>query len=475
MPYSVAAVDLGATSGRVVAASFEKNRVSRLEVVHRFSNTPLKLPSGLHWNVPLLFQGALNGLGSILRESSELISVGVDSWAIDYGLLHDGRLLGLPFHYRDKRSHEGVADVHGKISAEELFSRNGLQFLHFNTLYQLAVEGEVLDLADQILLIPDLISYWLTGQSRTEMTNASTTGLLNVKEQQWDQKILNAVGLHENLFAPLIQPGETLGPLRPELIETMGSFSRSPNVIAVGSHDTASAVLAIPFVDADAAYISCGTWALVGLEIPSPVLTPEVTEANFTNERSISGEVRFLKNVMGMWVLDQTFSAWRAHGETASIEEIVRSAKEARSSVSTFDVNDPRFQEPGDMTHRIHGWYSERGLQAPSGRLELVRAIIESLAQSFAEAVRTAERLTQRVAPAIHIVGGGALNHLLCQLTADFSGKPVHAGPVEATALGNALLQARTADLIPSEPWALKEIVQSSVDIKSYVPSVDSK
>lgn len=469
MSRSVAAIDLGATSGRVVLARFESNRL-QLEVINRFANQPLQLPSGLHWNLPALFQGSLDGLGLALSHNSDVLSVGVDSWAIDYGLLHRGRLLGLPYHYRDARSHKGVELVHGQIPFGELYQRNGLQFLHFNTLYQLATEEELLDAADGLLLIPDLISYWLTGARGAEVTNASTTGLLGVHARRWDTAVLDAVGISAEILPPLIRPGERVGRLRSEVRESLGIGGQGPDLIAVGSHDTASAVLAIPFADQDAAYISCGTWGLVGLELSEPVLSEDAASANFTNERSVNGGIRFLTNAMGLWLLNQTLDAWKRQGTPEDLEGILRAAERARSPVRVFDVSDPRFQHPGNMAPRIRSWYLERDLPAPEGRPELIRAIIESLAHAFAKSVLTAEKLANRHAPAIHMVGGGALNALLCQLTADLSGRPVYAGPVEATALGNALVQARTAGLIPAEPDAAREIVRASFEIQTYFP-----
>lgn len=466
---AVAAVDLGATSGRVIVGHVGPDTLATTTVT-RFANDPLRLGDGLHWNILGLYGAALAGLRSAFRSEPGLASIGIDSWAVDYGLLRGGRLLGAPFHYRDERTAGGVAAVHARLPHAELFERNGLQFLPFNTLYQFAADDRVVqDAADTALMIPDLLGFWLTGHARAELTNASTTGLLRWLDHAWDDALIARLALPRHLLPPLIAPGETLGPLRPDVAESLGGRA---DVVAVGSHDTASAVVAVPMQADAAAYISCGTWGLVGVEVDRPVLTPDALAANFTNEGGVDGRVRLLHNVMGLWVLSETVRGWeRQEGHAIDLPTLLDSAEEVRATaVPVFDINDPRFLPPGDMPARIDAWCVEHGVPAPRTRAEYTRSIVESLAQAFAEATATAGRLGGIAVRTIHIVGGGALNALLCQRTADRAGLPVLAGPVEATALGNVLVQARAAGLVAGSLEALRHLVARTHAPRRFEP-----
>ena len=433
-----AAVDLGATSGRVVigrvgAASLD------LEVVSRFPNGPVRRDDGLHWDFDALYEHVLEGLAEAVRREPTVESIGIDSWAVDYGLLRDGMLLGEPFHYRDDRTTRGVEEVHAIAPFDELYRRNGLQFLPFNTLYQLRVDPLVAD-ADAILLIPDLIAFLLTGRRVAERTNASTTGLLDVRTTQWDRELVERLGFPASAFPALVDPGQTIGRLRPELAERIGA---DLPVVAVGSHDTASAVAAAPLASPHAAYISCGTWGLVGLELAKPVVTDAACAANFTNELGVDRRVRFLHNVAGLWLLSETIRAWEAEdGAAVDLPALLDAAADVTAEVALFDANDESLSAPGDMPARIARLLADA---APASRPAFARSIVESIAQSFAVAVHAAAELAERPVDSIHLVGGGSLNRLLCQATADRSGLPVLAGPVEATALGNVLMQARAA------------------------------
>jgi rhamnulokinase len=469
----VAAIDLGATSGRVMLADIGPGRFE-LEQVARFSNDPVQLWNGhraaLHWDVPGLFREACAGLAEAGRRSDNLVTIGVDSWAVDYGLLRGGALSSLPYHYRDSRSDGGVAAVHRSIDACELYDRNGLQFLPFTTIYQLAAEklrGQ-LDLADRALLIPDLIGYWLTGRQVTERTNASTTGLLRTTGE-WDDELAARLGLPQDLFPALVEPGSDLGPLLAEVAEPLG-LSRSTSVTTVASHDTASAVVAVPMDSSTAAYISCGTWGLVGVEVAEPVVTEAGRQANFTNEVGADGRIRYLHNVMGLWLLSETVRQYQREGYRADLSELLAQAAEIPPMFSVFDTADPRFLTPGDMPGRIRDWYDERGLQVPMTRPEVVRAIVESLAAAFADGIEQAAQLSGTPVRTVHIVGGGSQNRLLCQLTADRTGLPVLAGPVEATALGNVLISARTHRLIDGDLEALRHIVATRFPPQQYSP-----
>ena len=466
---AVAAIDLGATSGRVIVGHVGPDTLDTTSVA-RFANDPVQISDGLHWDVLSLHGAAVKGLREAFRAEPGIASVGIDSWAVDYGLLRNGRLLGDPFHYRDSRTALGVQAVHDRMPHAELFERNGLQFLPFNTLYQFAAEPrDILDFADTALLIPDLVGYWLTGEVRAEQTNASTTGLLRVLNATWDDELIRALGIPRGILPRLIAPGERLGALLPEVAASIGAAPGTP-VTAVGSHDTASAVVAVPMQPDAAAYISCGTWGLVGVEVGHLVLTPEALAANFTNEGGVDGRVRLLHNVMGLWVLSEAVRTWERQGHPIDLPTLLDSAEEVTASVPVFDVNDPRFLAPGDMPARIDEWCAEHGIAAPGTRAEYARSIVESLAQAFADTAREAGRIGAVDVRTIHIVGGGSLNELLCQRTADRAGLPVLAGPVEATALGNVLVQARAAGLVSGSLESLRDLVARTHAPRRYAP-----
>jgi rhamnulokinase len=436
----VAAVDLGATSGRVMLGYIDDGML-HLDAVSRFPNGPVDGPDGLHWDFTALYRHVVAGLAEAVSREPEVASVGIDSWAVDYGLVSDGELLAEPFHYRDDRTARGVTRVHALAPFEELYHRNGLQFLPFNTLYQYAVDRGLAD-ADAALLIPDLVAFLLTGARVAERTNASTTGLVDVHTGQWDAELTEWLGLPASVLPDLVDPGTSLGRLRGAARERVGT---ALEVIAVGSHDTASAVVAVPMTDPKAAaYISCGTWGLVGVELEAPVVTDAAREANFTNEGGVDGRVRFLHNVTGLWLLSESVRAWEAEdGQPIDLPSLLADAAAVVGDVPLFDANDPRLSAPGDMPARIAAVLEDAGAPVPGSRPAFVRTIVESIAKAFADAVATAARLTGRDIEVIHLVGGGALNTVLCQATSDRAGLPVLAGPVEATAVGNVLVQAR--------------------------------
>lgn len=471
MSGAIAAVDLGASSGRVIVGEVRDGQL-RTRHVARFGNEPVQLGDGLHWNVAELYRQILLGLVAAERGfPGEIASLGVCSWAVDYGLLRDGRLLGIPFHYRDGRNEAGVEAVHARIGAADLYARNGLQHLPFNTLFQLATETELLDVADTMLLIPDLIGHWLTGRSVAERTNASTTGLLDPRTRAWDLELAELASVPARLLPPLVDAGERLGRTTGAVTRLVG---RELEVVAVGSHDTASAVVAVPNPGRGFAYISCGTWGLVGLELDAPVLSDDARRANFTNEGGVDGRNRFLTNVMGTWLLSETLRHWAPAATDAerssTLSELLSEAAGLPGPVPVFDVDDPRFLPPGDMAGRIGEWFRERGEQGPQDRAELVRSIVESIAAAFASAVTDACRLADEEVKVIHIVGGGSQNSLLCQATADRAGLPVIAGPVEATAMGNLLVQARAQGQVTASLEGLREIVARSFRLTRYDP-----
>jgi len=469
MTRTVAAVDLGATSGRVILGRVDRDHIE-LSTVSRFANRPVRTPDGLHWSAHELYRDIVEGLADAARQAPELASIGIDSWAVDYGLLRGGTLLGVPYSYRDDRNHAAAQRVHELVSPTELYGRNGLQYLPFNTLYQFAADQDagLLSLADGFLLIPDLFANWLTGAVSAERTNASTTGLLSVTSGRWDLELAGRLGLPATMFPELIDPGTDLGGLLPSAVRGIGTTSA--RVTAVGSHDTASAVVAIPATSPDVAYVSCGTWSLVGVELERPVLTEESRLAGFTNEGGVDGRIRYLHNVMGLWLLTECIREWERDGAVVDLNELLGAAEAVTEPVPVFDADDEAFLAPGGMPDRIRTWLAEHDLPAPTTRAGLVRSILESLAAAYAKAIRTASELSGKTVDAVHIVGGGSQNALLCQLTADATGLTVHAGPVEATAIGNVLIQARALGWISGDLETLRAVVARDSYVATYTP-----
>jgi rhamnulokinase len=480
---TVAAVDIGASSGRVVLATVSE-RSLELREVHRFPNRPVRVGGTLLWDVLGLYAGVLDGLreaGRVLGDQP-LDGVGVDTWAVDYGLLDaDGALVGLPVHYRDTRT-DGVAErVSGIVGADELYRRTGIQDLPFNTVNQLVAEqsGARLAAARRALMVPDLLAYWLTGGPDggavgTEVTNASTTQLLDARTRAWDTDLAGRLGIAASLLAPLRQPGEVLGGLSRDVLTGTGLAGRGSGavpVVAVGSHDTASAVVAVPAEGTRFAYVSSGTWSLVGVELPEPVLTADSRAANLTNEAGVDGTVRYLRNVMGLWLLQESMRTWSERGEEHGLEDLLRTAASEPVGRWVVDVDHPSLLPPGDMPARLAALCREAGTSEPRTPAQLVRCVVDSLAEGHRRAVDDIRRLSGRAVDVVHVVGGGARNALLCQATADACGVPVLAGPVEATAIGNALVQARALGVdLPDLP-AMRALVRRTQDVVSYAPA----
>ncbi len=455
MARTYAAVDLGASSGRVITARVGEDELT-LREAHRFANRPVRVAGTLHWDVLRLYREILDGL----RAAGDVSSAGIDSWAVDYGLLDSsGALIANPVHYRDART-DGVMDrVVADVGADTLYDVSGLQFLPFNTVYQL-LAGPLPEHARTLLMIPDLLAYWLTGSPGAEITNASTTGLYDVRSGEWARPLISRLGLPPEIFPPLRRPGDAIGTLTPDVA---GEIGRTLPIVAVGSHDTASAVLAVPAEDDRFGYVSCGTWSLAGVELDSPVLTAESRAAGFTNEVGVGGTIRYLRNVMGLWLLQESLRTW---GDEASLPGLLASAAEAPAFAALVDPGDQVFLPPGDMPGRIAAYCTRTGQRPPRGRAETVRCVLESLALGHRAAIRDASRLSGRQVEVVHIVGGGVRNALLCQLTADACGLPVVAGPVEATAIGNALVQARADGL----NTGLRSLVRRTQDLIVYHP-----
>lgn len=463
--HTFVAVDLGASSGRVVVGRVGPRQLT-VASRHRFPNGPVRLPDGLYWDMTGIFRSVIYGLS--LAERDEPVSIGVDSWGVDYGLLDEhGGLLGLVRHHRDPRNNDAASDVVRRFGSERLYSANGLQFLPFNTIFQLAAAQGTPQLthASSLLLVPDLMAYWLTGSMGAEVTNASTTGLLDVGTRQWSPWLSSVAGVDPSLLPPLREPGTPIGSLLPPIATATGHAEAF--VTAVASHDTASAVTAIPATSSDFAYISCGTWSLVGVELPDPIRTEEAREANFTNELGVDATTRFLRNVMGMWLVQECVRAWGL--DESQMPDLVRAAGAEPALASLVDAGDPVFLAPGDMPARIGRYCAETNQPVPCAPASVLRCVFDSLALAHRAGVLTAMRLSGRDVRAVHIVGGGARNALLCQLTADALGLPVLAGPVEATAIGNVLVQARSHDVV-GDLGRLRGLVAESQEVRRYDP-----
>ncbi len=471
------AFDLGAESGRAVLGQFDGKRVT-LKEVHRFPNTPVKLSDGLHWDVLRIFAEMKEGLAKAasLAGDAGLHGIGVDAWAVDFGLLdRDGALVGNPYHHRDERTEGMLEEAFQRLPKEEIYRTTGIQFLRINTVYQLlAMEASpLLGAGKTLLMMPDLLNYWLTGEKACEYTNATTTQLYDLERNGWATEMMGTLGIPVRLFPRIIPPATELGPLLPEVAEEAGLEGVEVPVIAVASHDTASAVVAVPAEVESFAYVSSGTWSLVGVETPSAVTTLEAMEANFTNEGGLGGRKRLLKNVMGLWLLQECRREWARDGEEYSYEELVRLAMEAPAFGALVDPDYPSFMAPGEMPGRVQNFCEETGQKPPQGPGEISRCIFDSLALKYRYVIKQAERLSGHPVEAVHVVGGGSRNALLCQLTAAATGLPVLAGPVEATAMGNVMVQALARGRVAS----LEEIraaVRSSVEVERYEPRGDA-
>jgi rhamnulokinase len=469
-----AAADLGASSGRVILGRLEEGRFTLSETA-RFANGPVEGDDGIHTDAPGLFAHIRAGLeAAIAASGGALESVGVDTWGVDYGRLDaSAELLELPFHYRDDRTQGVPEEVFGQLPAEELYAAAGLQVMNFNTIFQLVASRDDgrWDDVERILLTPDLLAYWLSGRQVAEVTIASTTGLLDVAGREWSESTCNRIqeryGVPLDRVLPhLVEPGTVLGPTRE------GLLSKPIDVVAVGGHDTASAVAAVPATTTEFAFISSGTWSLVGLELEQPVLTEASRAADFTNELGIDGTVRYLKNVMGLWVLSESIRAWRAAGIEADLLTLLAAAAEQPGLACVLDMTDPRLLPPGDMPGRLLAMATETGQELGTDPAVVTRCILDSLAVAYRRTIAMACALAGREVGTVHVVGGGCQNTLLCQLTAEATGLPVVAGPAEGTALGNLLVQARACGALHGDRTALRQVAIASCELKHYHPGV---
>jgi rhamnulokinase len=467
----ILAFDLGAESGRGVLGLFDGGKL-RLEVVHRFHNGPVRTLDSLHWDVLRLHGDILVGLRKCAAEHGGVDSVGVDTWGVDFALLgRGGTLLGNPRHYRDPHTEGVMESAFALMPRAELYRKTGLQFLRFNTLFQLLAlqrdRSPLLAAAETMLFMPDLFHYFLTGLKCNEYTDASTSQMLDPAARNWAFEVLAKFGLPERLPGTLIPPGTVLGPLRPSVAAETG-LAPVP-VVAPATHDTAAAVAAVPAGAGSWAYISSGTWSLMGVELSAPLLGDDALAANFTNEGGVAGTVRFLKNVMGLWLVQECRRVWEREGTVHDYSQLMRLAEAAPPFVSVVDPDDASFLLPASMPAALAEYCRKHGQPAPAGIGATVRCCLESLALKYRWVLEKLETLCGKRLDVIHVVGGGCQNTLLCQLTADACARPVIAGPVEATAAGNVLTQLLGTGGLGSLADA-REVVRRSFELTTYEP-----
>jgi rhamnulokinase len=471
---SFVAADLGAESGRVMVGRFDGDRLS-LSEAHRFDSRPVRLPDGLHTDVLRIFAEIQHGLGAA-APGAEIAGVGVDTWGVDFALLDaDGQLLSNPYHYRDAIGGTVMERSFARVPRAEIFAATGVQLMEINTLFQLLRLQErrsaALGAARRLLMIPDLFSFWLSGRAANEHTIATTSQCLDVASGRWATGLLERLSLPTGIFGEIVLPGTVLGDLLPQVAEEAGLPPKRP-VIAVGGHDTALAVAAVPAADEGFAYVSSGTWSLLGAEIPRPFVGEASRAANFTNEGGVGGTIRFLKNLCGLWLVQECRRQWARQGETDSYDQLTAMAAAAPAFRSLVDVDDPAFAEPGDIPVRIQAYCRRTGQPAPATKGEIARAALDSLALKYRHVLAQMEAILERRLSPLHVVGGGARNRLLCQLAADATGRTVVAGPVEATAAGNVLMQAVAVGHLGSLAEA-RDVVRRSFEIATYEPRGD--
>ena len=468
------AIDLGAESGRVVVGRFGDG-VVRLEEVSRFANGPEELPDGLHWNIQELYRQCLAGI-ALAGRAQRLDGIAVDSWGVDYGLLDESRtLLGLPFHYRDRRTEGQVERAASRVSKSLMYETTGIGSMPINTVYQLLAEetSATLAAAHRIALVPDLLNLWLCGVLANERTAASTTGLVDAKTGLWAADIIDRLGLPARIFGDLVDPGTVLAPLLAAHAAALHLPEGIP-VIATAAHDTAAAFAGAPLSRPEVAVLASGTWSLLGLEMDAPVLSEAARLADLSNERGVFGKVRLLRNVMGLWLLQQCRAGWCDADSAPGYDELVSLAASAEGDTSLFDPDDSSLSCPGDVPARIAAMIRETGQPSPEGRGGLVRSILVSLACKYRLVIEDLERCSGRSIQAIHVVGGGSRNQLLCQLTANITRREVIAGPAEASALGNVLMQAVALGHLSGEEEA-REVARASVSVERYLPTTDAR
>jgi len=468
------AIDIGAETGRVIVGD-----VSKMEIIYRFPNNLVRVKDSIFWDILGIFNEIKKGLKKAFKKyPNQIVSIGIDTWGVDYVLLDDdGDLLRNPYHYRDKRTDNIIDEVFSIIPKKEIFTETGIQFMQINTIYQLYSfaknKPQVFGNAKYFLTIPDLLNYWLTGIIKNEYSIATTTQLYNPIERDWSIKIMNKLGFKREIFGEIIMPGTKIGKLLPAIAQEIGVNSEVV-VVAPACHDTGSAVAAVSVEDdTNYAYISSGTWSLLGIETPEPIINEMSFKYNFTNEGSANGGFRFLKNIIGFWIIQECKKYWDENVKSYSYDELTEIALKYGPANFRIDPDDLRFLRPGliddNMPDRIKACCQETGQKVPETPAEIVRGVIESLADKYTKTIKMIEEITNRTINVIYIIGGGCRNGLLCQIVANSTGLSVFAGPVEATAIGNLMIQAKSMGQIKSIAEGRK-IIRKSFDIKKYLP-----
>ncbi len=471
MPYFVA-VDLGATSGRTILASIDDKHNLSIEEINRFPNKMINHDGHLYWNIHSLFENIKEGLTKVAIRGITPDSIGIDTWGVDFACFAvDGSLIGLPRAYRDSLYNGAAIRFSDKVmSSEELYMRTGIQQMDFNTVYQFNElrDSLAMQTAAKIAFTPDALAYLLTGRHITEYTIASTSALLNPTERNFDAKILESVSLTADKFGELVQPGTIIGKLRESVSAETGMATVS--VVAVAGHDTASAVVAVPAEDSCFAFLSSGTWSLMGIESAVPVINEFTYTNNITNEGGVDGTVRLLKNITGMWIIEQCLAAWRTEGYDYSYPEMVRMAETASEFTSFIDPDDAAFTRPANMPDAICDYCRRTGQSVPRTHAEIIRLVFESLALKYRWVLTLFTEISFNDIKRLHVIGGGSRNNLLNQFTADAIGLPVIAGPAEATAIGNVMMQAKACGIVSSLA-EMRSIIAENTDVTIFYPA----
>ncbi len=468
-----AAVDLGAESGRVMLAELEKGKLT-LREVHRFANGPIEQDGSLHWDFDKLINEITAGIQKAAAACKDMKSIGVDTWGVDFGLIDKGgKLLENPYHYRDSRNNGMMEKVFAIVPKDKVYMRTGIQFMQFNSLYQLFAykmqKPEVVGKADKLLFMPDLIVYALTGFAGAEYTIASTSQMMDMNTGKWADELLNALDLPRAILPQVVMPGTKAGVLKKELADKLGC-AQIP-VVEAGSHDTASAVAGVPAGGGkNWAYLSSGTWSLMGIETPKAIINEKSLAMEMTNEGGVLNTIRLLKNIMGLWLVQECRRQWAKAGRELDYGQLTEMAGKAKPFQGVINIEQPEFMAIGDMPKKINAYLAKTGQKQIEDKGQMIRVILENLAARYAQVMRMLEELSGKKIEALHIVGGGTKNELLNQFTADATGKTVITGPVEATVLGNVLMQAAAAGDI-RDIWEGRKIIANSFEMKTYTPS----
>ena len=467
------AVDLGASSGRVILGSVNDDKIA-LEEIHRFENGPIEENGSLFWDFAKLFGEISTGIAKAVKQADGKVeSIGVDSWGVDFGLIgSDGKLLENPYHYRDKRTDGMMEQAFAIAGRRTVYDSTGIQFMQLNTIYQLfalkSQKPEILKKTHKLIFMADLVSYYLCGEMFGEYTLASTSQLMNMKTGKWAENLFDKLSLPIDVMPKVVAPGTVVGKLKKDVAAKFGC-GQIP-VVAVGSHDTACAVASVPAEEKNWAYLSSGTWSLMGVESPNAVINDSTFKYEFTNEGGICGTIRLLKNIMGLWLVQECRRVWKEQGSKLSFAELTTMAENAKPFAAVINPNDSRFLSPCDMPAVINGYLKESRQAEITDKGQLIRVVLESLGFYYRRTIEIIEEITKRQIDVLHLVGGGIQNELLCQFTADATGKKVVAGPVEATAMGNIMIQAMAAGQIKSVK-AGRALVAKSFDLKIYQPA----